>query len=429
MYALRCLQLCQAQTNFNATIPLLVSDDVQSLQGLNQQYLNTSTGAYQWQRTNSNTNDLAMYIGSIALNPNNLKQVFFSDNSATNKLIVFNRETSTETYTNNNFIGATQGVNTGGALPVIGTENAFGINMMVINGTNNTGYAIGRNKTLYTFGITFPYIITNVGTITDAPGNSVLYANAIGGGLMVNTDNRLTALVNVPQAGGSFKYYFFDIDPATLVAKLIFETNFTFGGFQDNTSFIMGAGITNENSTSIYCSLYTGVESIVYKYSPIVNLFGDDPVNGVYVVTNNNAFGEVSGVGKTSIKADLPILDFVWLGTTSSAWATASNWNKNAIPTSTDPVIISSGTTFAPAISNTQTIKSLTINTTAILTTTATLSVTGACANNGTVAGTGMVALSGSTTQTLSGNGYFKKLTVNTGANVVVATGSNLKFQ
>ncbi len=424
---LLCLHCSFAQVTFNPAIPVMVTDNSQSLQGLKQEYFNL-TPAYLWERPGINTGNISMYIGSIALNPNNLSEVFFSDNSATNKLYYYNKATNAEVFTGSTFTGATQGVNTGGSLPVIGTENLFGINMMVINNTNNTGYAISRNKNLYTFGTSSPYTISNLGLITDQPGNAVLYANAVGGGLMVNIDNRLTALVNIPQAGGTFKYYFFDIDPTTLKAKLIYQTDFVYGGFQDNTSFIMGAGITNVNSSSIYCSLYTGVETIVYSYNSPTNLFGDN-ANGIYVSTNNNAFGDISGIGKTSIKAVVPVLDFIWQGTINTNWNTAGNWNKNAVPTSADPVIIPSGTPFSPTLGAVQTVKSLTINTAAVLTTSVTLSVTNGCVNNGSVIGTGNIALSGNTSQTLSGTGVFKKLNINTGANVAVVTGSNLKFQ
>jgi hypothetical protein len=440
--ALLCIyNSSKAQINFDPSLPIMVSDNA-ALEGIGQ-YTPLPAGPFIWQRPSYNSTNLSMFMGGLAVNPNNLSQVFFTDNSATNKLYIFNRAASTassvETFTGNSFTGATQGTNASAILPLIESENVFGINMMVINGSNNTGYAISKNKTLYTFGISSPYTITNMGVITDAPGNTFLYSNSEGGGIMINTDNRLTALVNFkyydPTLGlDTFKYCFFDIDPITLKAKYLNQTKIGFYGFQDNTSFVTGIGITNAGSTSMYCSVYdrynTG-SGVIYKYMPATNQFGDGTISAssVYLYTGNNSFGDLTGVGKTSIKAVVPMLDFIWQGTTSTNWNTASNWNKNAVPTSTDPVILVAGTPFAPALNTPQTVKSLTINTGVTFTNTVTLSITGACTNNGTLAGTGLIALSGTATQTLSGTGSFKKFTVNAGANVAVAAGSNLKFQ
>jgi hypothetical protein len=41
-----------------------------------------------------------------------------------------------------------------------------------------------------------------------------------------------------------------------------------------------------------------------------------------------------------------------WLGTTSSDWHTAANWNSNKVPTLSDHVIVPGGTTFSCIISN-----------------------------------------------------------------------------
>jgi hypothetical protein len=420
--ALQFVHSTYAQNTFDITKPLYVSDNSDALQGLKQNNL-FPLSQFIWQRPNFNNMNLDLFIGSMAINPSNVSQVFFSDNSPTNQLYFYNKVTGVETNTGKTFAGATQGSN-GVTLPGITDENVFGINMMVINGTNNTGYAISRNKTLYTFGTASPYTITNQGLITDAPGNAVSFSNTVGGGVMINTDNRLTALVNIFQPiDFSYKYYFFDIDPATRVAKLISEIYVNFSGFQDHLSFISGVGITNESSTSMYASVYTTGESIIY------NNFSGNSFNGVYSATNAQSIGDVSGVGKTSIKAVLVNTDFIWQGTTSTNWATASNWNKNAIPTNADNVIIPSGTTFAVTCSTAQAVKNITINNGALVTLTNTLSIAGNCKNDGNIIGTSAVNFNGTVAQLLSGVGTFKKLTVNSGTNITVATGSNLKIQ
>jgi hypothetical protein len=421
-FALLCIYNSNAQTTFDANKPLYVSDNSNALEGLKQNAVFPQP-QFIWQRPNLNVSNPDMYMGSMAINPNNLSEVFFSDNSVTNKLFVFNRATGLETNTGKTFAGASQGSNPV-ALPSIYDESFFGVNMMVVNGSNNTGYAISRNKTLYTFGITSPYTITNQGVITDAPGNAILFANSIGGGLMVNTDNRLTALINIYNPTDyTYAYYFFDIDPVTKIARFISQVYVNYYGFQDNLSYVSGVGITNESSTSMYVSIYTSGESTIY------NNFVGNTFTNTYSATNSQSIGDVSGVGKTSIKATLAVTDFIWQGTTSNNWATANNWNKNAVPTSTDNVIIPSGTSFAVTVSIIQAVKNITVNSGAIVTLTNTLSINGNCKNDGSMLGTSAVNFNGTTAQTISGVGTFKKLNVNTGSNIIVATGSNLKIQ
>ena len=41
-----------------------------------------------------------------------------------------------------------------------------------------------------------------------------------------------------------------------------------------------------------------------------------------------------------------------WLGVTSTAWMTASNWSKGLVPTTSDEVTIPAGTPFSPLIGN-----------------------------------------------------------------------------
>ncbi|WP_158839541.1 T9SS type A sorting domain-containing protein [Polaribacter sp. L3A8] len=63
-------------------------------------------------------------------------------------------------------------------------------------------------------------------------------------------------------------------------------------------------------------------------------------------------------------------LDNNWLGTTSTDWNTSTNWSKEAVPVTTDNVVIPSGTTFSPEISSHTgvTVDDLTVASGAILT-------------------------------------------------------------
>jgi hypothetical protein len=288
-----CTNKLQAQ--FDATLPIFTSDNMQSLQGIKQK---VGTSVYEWIRPAANNATLSKYIGAMAVNPSNLSQVFFVDNSSVPKLYTFNKNTSTETNTTQTFLGATQGSNGGAVLPVIESESALGINMMTLRSSDNKGFAISKDNKLFTFSTISPYTINSIApVIADEPGNAISFASVKGGGLMTNTNNNLTALVNVLQADLTYKYYFFQIDPATAKAKFIKETFMNFNGFDDPTMFLSGVGVTNDGS--IFNSLYNGNESSLYKYNSITNSFN------VNLATGNQAIGDVSGAGKVTTSSNL----------------------------------------------------------------------------------------------------------------------------
>jgi Secretion system C-terminal sorting domain len=291
--ALFCTNTVQAQ--YDASLPIFTSDNIQSLQGIKQK---VGTTVFEWVRPAASNTTLSKYIGAMAVNPSNLSQVFFVDNSSVPKLYTFNKNTSTETNTSQTFMGASQGSNGSATLPIIESESALGINMMTIRSNDNKGFAISKDNKLFTFSTVSPYLINSVApVIADEPGNAVSFASAKGGGLMTNTNNNLTALVNVLQVDLTYKYYFFQIDPATAKAKFIKETFMNFNGFDDPTMFLSGVGVTNDGS--IFNSLYNGNESSLYKYNSTTNSFN------VNLATGNQAIGDVSGAGKVLTGSNL----------------------------------------------------------------------------------------------------------------------------
>lgn len=95
---------------------------------------------------------------------------------------------------------------------------------------------------------------------------------------------------------------------------------------------------------------------------------------GYYAVATNSTTGCVSS--NSNSVAVSTITDKTWVGSTSNAWSTAANWSCNSVPTSTDSIIISSGspqldTNFTVGSGGTLTLSgsgTLTINPTSILT-------------------------------------------------------------
>jgi hypothetical protein len=113
--------------------------------------------------------------------------------------------------------------------------------------------------------------------------------------------------------------------------------------------------------------------------------------------TNKGTIGQ--GTNVTGLAAFLfPTGTLGWNGNTSTDWGTATNWTPNQVPTSTDDVVIPSGTPNQPTVSNAQQARLVTLTTGAVLTLAngGTLTTTGNFINNGaSVAGTGTLALSG----------------------------------
>lgn len=97
-----------------------------------------------------------------------------------------------------------------------------------------------------------------------------------------------------------------------------------------------------------------------------------------------------------------------WIGKTSTAWLTASNWEANAIPDGTTDVLISGGYTYLPVITTTQAIRALTMTAPGVppvLTlNSGTLQINGAinCTSTGSIDGTnGTVEMNGTIAQTI----------------------------
>jgi hypothetical protein len=307
--------------NFDATQPIFTSDNSNCLQGIKQKVVNV---LYNWQRPGLNANDLGKYIGALAINPNSPSKVFFTENSTgSNKLYMYDRATDTETYLNQMFTGAGQGAN---AIPTpnISGEDVFGITMMTIDKNLNIGYALSRNNVLYSFQTTSPYAITNLGVVQNAAINPVAFSANKGGGLMVAYTSTLVALINILQMDGTYKYYFYEINPQDMKARLSKQTNFDFFGFSDNTMF--SSGVCAVGDGTIFASIYNGTESGIYKYNVTTNTFVHE------FSTLSQAVGDMTGTGEVKATSNILAINHTNITATfnSTTNKTTLNFSNNA---------------------------------------------------------------------------------------------------
>ena len=126
-----------------------------------------------------------------------------------------------------------------------------------------------------------------------------------------------------------------------------------------------------------------------------------------------------------------------WVGGTSIAWSTASNWSSNYVPLSTTNVTIPSGTPYAPTISASTLApcKNLTINSGATLTNAAAnsgkyLDIYGNLTNNGTINHTGStVVFMNTTSTTIGGTGTFSTFAICIFGSINVSITNDISFQ
>jgi hypothetical protein len=155
-------------------------------------------------------------------------------------------------------------------------------------------------------------------------------------------------------------------------------------------------------------------------------------LNGSYVDVKNQLYKNSVTIAPYSsmILINTPTaLSFNWNGSTSTDWNTSSNWDNNTVPTEASPAYIPSTAVNMPVISSVSaSANNITIEKGASLTISkgTVLNVFGSLENNATIVGEGKVALSGTSTQSISGNGTINNLEINNAAGVNVLTGSKI---
>lgn len=125
----------------------------------------------------------------------------------------------------------------------------------------------------------------------------------------------------------------------------------------------------------------------------------------------------------------------VWVGSTSTDWSVAGNWNPSDVPTTASPVLIPGGTVRQPTISSgTKLCASLTLAGNAVLTISsgAILGVNGtvASANSASVAGPGKLQLKGSALQSVTGvlNVANLEIANTSGSGVSIGSGASVNI-
>ena len=162
------------------------------------------------------------------------------------------------------------------------------------------------------------------------------------------------------------------------------------------------------------------------------NNYGIAAVSDLTANKNDGALGRINGSTKFILNGSTS--NFIkgmqynsWTGTTSTDWTTSTNWGLDAVPTSGDNVTIQAGLTNQPTVASAQTIKSLTVGTTATVSLNADLNVTEGVTNNGTISGTNTLVMSGSADQGIYGNGTFTNLTIDNTNAVTLNGNTNVK--
>ncbi len=133
-------------------------------------------------------------------------------------------------------------------------------------------------------------------------------------------------------------------------------TSSTSGAFVTNAKPTAPAAIVSTQPT---CSGTKGTITITATAGYTYSINGTDYYNqsvfssldpNTYIVTAKNASGCISTTG-TSLQVNTPTSK-TWTGATSTDWNVASNWSPSGIPSATDCVIIPTGVTNSPIISN-----------------------------------------------------------------------------
>ncbi len=238
---------------------------------------------------------------------------------------------------------------------------------------------------------------------------------------------------------------------------LSFTTSGTYAATGDITKFQLWTNSTNslggatQISSDITTSLGTGSHSFA-SFTQTLQLNSDryfwitmdvaaTPTSGNTIAVNVLTTANITVSGGTTSGSSTAGGDQTlktagtWLGVTSIDWGTGTNW-CGGVPTSTTDVVIPTGTTYAPTIASgtTAACKSITINTSAVLTlansATSLLNISGDFTNNGTLTAgaASIISFVGSSAQGIAGSSTttFSNLTINeTGSSTSVTSATN----
>jgi hypothetical protein len=189
-----------------------------------------------------------------------------------------------------------------------------------------------------------------------------------------------------------------------------------FGSNKTTAAIVSGQTGNDANSISTNPS-FVSTGTTASGYAPTVPGTGATGT-GITVDYNGNSRPASVTMGAFSSSA--------WNGSTSTDWATTSNWTSGAAPVAGSIVNIPSGLTNYPILSTNVSIADLTLaSSTSLNLSTFNLTLSGNLTNNGTISGSGTLELNGASAQQISGIGTVNNIKINNASGASIASGSN----
>ena len=116
-----------------------------------------------------------------------------------------------------------------------------------------------------------------------------------------------------------------------------------------------------------------------------------------------------------------PTTNTVWNGAYNHSWTANANWSYGSPNVAVGATI--TNVQNQPSISNTQTVKSLTVNSNAVITNKGNIQIMDSLTNNGAITGSGVVSLVGDSLQNITGKGTISNLTLSNANGATIASG------
>ncbi len=128
-----------------------------------------------------------------------------------------------------------------------------------------------------------------------------------------------------------------------------------------NTTFVCNSSIATAVTWSPTTDLYTDSgATTAYTGGSATTVYAKPSITTTYTATSTSSVSSCTSSGTAQIN-----VANMWTGNTSSSWSTVSNWSANAVPTSSDNIVISSNGSNSPVLDVDLTIpsgKSLTLS-------------------------------------------------------------------
>jgi hypothetical protein len=207
---------------------------------------------------------------------------------------------------------------------------------------------------------------------TFAPGG-VATVNAVGGvatfaGLALRTAGSYTLKATAggdvpPTTGPAFTV---TAGPATTLVLASGSAQSALGGAALSAPIVAKATDTYGNGISGITLTFTPVTGSVSPTTAVTTTSGTAQTTWTLGATLGTQTVNITASGLTpnplAVTATAIASGITWTGATSSSWNVASNWSTGAVPTSADNVLIPGGTSNAPMLAATASVRNLTIN-------------------------------------------------------------------